>query len=138
MEMTLELAGLDLEFAVLQGDDRLEIEVWGADDGQLLADRGQILLAIQLLLPRLIRGKTEQMVPCRVDCGDFHEIREERLRDLAQTIAGEVRHAGQPRKLRPMSPDERRIVHITLADDPAVTTESEGEGFFKRVRVSPA
>ncbi len=132
------LGRLELEAEVLQGEDRLEIEIWGADQEELLRDRGRALLGIQHLLPRLIRGVTGESSPCRVDCENFHEIRAERLRDLAQRAASEVARRGRPRTLEPMSPDERRIVHLTLADDPTVVTESKGEGLFKRVMVLPA
>ena len=73
----------------------------------------------------------------RVDCDNFHEIREERLRSLAQRVAEEVRRQGRPRILEPMNPADRRIIHITLADDPGVVTESEGDGYFKRIMVRP-
>ena len=103
------------------------------------ADDGEILMAIEHLLPRMIRclsgGETAAV---RVDCDNFHEIREERLRSLAQRVAEEVRKRGKPRVLEPMNPADRRIIHTTLADDPDVVTESEGDGYFKRIMVRPA
>ena len=132
-----ELGRVDLEAEVLQGEERLEVELSGADEELLLEDRGRLLLAIQHLLPRMLRGLTGQSTPCWVDCDNFHEIRTEQLRDLAQRVATEVRNSGRSRMLEPMSPDERRIVHLTLADDPAVETVSQGNGLFKRVQVRP-
>lgn len=137
LEVLLGVAGLELESAILQGDDHLAVELWGRDQEALLDDRGKLLLAIQHLLPRAIRGIAGSSVACRVDSDNFHEIRQERLRDLAQQAAAEVRRRGQPRTLEPMAPDERRIVHLTLADDPAVTTESQGNGYYKRVSIRP-
>jgi spoIIIJ-associated protein len=49
-----------------------------------------------------------------------------------------VRRKGRPRMLEPMNPADRRIVHMTLADDPGVVTESSGDGYFKRVSIRPA
>ncbi len=138
LQRLFALGSLRLEAEVLQGEDRLEVEIWGADKEELLRDRGRLLLGIQHLLPRLIRGVTGESSPCRVDCENFHEIRAERLRDLAQRAASDVAKRGRPRTLEPMAPDERRIVHLTLADDPTVETESKGEGLFKRVMVRPA
>lgn len=134
----LALAELEMEFAVLQGEDRLEIELWGADEERVTDRYGRLLHAFEHLLPRLVRGETGEGVPCRVDCGNFREIREEQLRDLAQRTASEVARRGRPRTLAPMRPDERRIVHLTLADDPSVMTESHGQGLLKRVQVRPA
>ena len=137
MQVLLELAGAEMESSIQQGDERLEIELWGADANLLLKSQGRPLLAVQHLAPRLIRGLTGESVFCRVDCDGFHEIREERLRDLAQRVASEVSERGRSRMLESMAPDERRIVHMTLADDPKVTTESQGSGFLKRIKVLP-
>ena len=137
----LELGGLDLKAEVSEreheGELRLEVELNGADEDLLLDDRGRILMSIQHLLPRLMRGLTGESMPCRVDCDNFHEIRAEQLRHLAQRVAAEVRDSERSQMLEPMAPDERRIVHLTLADDPAVETASQGNGLFKRVQVRP-
>lgn len=138
LQSLLALAELEMEFAVLQGEDRLEIELWGADEERVTDRYGRLLHAFEHLLPRLVRAETGEGVPCRVDCGSFREIREEQLRDLAQRTASEVARHGRPRTLAPMRPDERRIVHLTLADDPSVVTESQGQGMLKRVQVRPA
>ena len=131
------LGELTIEAEVFKGEDGLEIELSGADEGIFLEDRGRLLLAMQHLMPRLIRGLVGETIPCRVDCDNFQEIRAEQLRVLAQKVAAEVRDRGRSRMLEPMSPDERRIVHMTLADDRAVETESQGTGLFKRVKVMP-
>ena len=133
----LEVAGLEVEWAILQGEDRLEIELSGRDKALLTAEEGELLLAIEHLLPRAIRGIAGDTTAVRVDCENFHELREERLRSLAQRVAGEVRRSGQAKKLPPMSPADRRIVHLTVADEPGVSSQSEGDGFLKRVRVDP-
>jgi spoIIIJ-associated protein len=132
------LGNLEVEVDVFKSDDGIEIEVRGADEGEFIEDRGRLLLAMQHLMPRLLRGLTGETVPCRVDCDNFQEVRAEQLRVLAQKVATEVRERGRAKTLEPMSPDERRIVHMTLADDQAVETESQGTGLFKRVRVIPA
>jgi spoIIIJ-associated protein len=133
-----QLGKLDVEADVFKSEEGIEIEVRGSDEGEFIEDRGRLLLAMQHLMPRLLRGLTGETVPCRVDCDNFQEIRAEQLRVLAQKVAAEVRDRGRAKTLEPMSPDERRIVHMTLSDDPAVETESQGSGLFKRVRVIPA
>ena len=137
-ELLLRIAGLDLTQRVLQGEDRLEVDLAGADVDWCFADDGELVLAIEHLLPRLIRSVSGEAALVRVDCDNFQEIREERLRSLAQRMAEEVRRFGKPRTLEPMNPADRRIIHVTLADDPHVVTESEGDGFFKRVMIRPA
>jgi len=137
MELLLRIAGLDLTPRIYQGEERLEIDLIGTDTDWCFADDGELLMAIEHLLPRIIRSLSGEAVLCRVDCDNFHEIREERLRSLAQKVADEVRQRGRSRTLVPMNPADRRIIHVTLADDPAVVTESEGEGYFKRITVRP-
>jgi spoIIIJ-associated protein len=137
-ELLLRVAGLDLAPRVLQGEERLEVDLSGPDVDWCFADDGELVLAIEHLLPRLIRSLSGEAALVRVDCDNFQEIREERLRSLAQQVADEVRRRGKPRILEPMNPADRRIIHMTLADDPAVMTESEGDGYFKRIAVKPA
>lgn len=139
MNLLVRLAGLDLKPRVFQGEERLEVDLVGEDVDWCFADDGEILMAIEHLLPRMIRSLSGgETTAVRVDCDNFHEIREERLRSLAQRVAEEVRKRGKPRVLEPMNPGDRRIIHTTLADDPNVVTESEGDGYFKRIMVRPA
>jgi spoIIIJ-associated protein len=136
-ELLLRIAGLELVPRVLQGEDRLEVDLSGADVDWCFSDDGELVMAIEHLLPRLIRSMSSEATLVRVDCDNFQEIREERLRSLAQQVAEELRRRGKPRTLEPMNPADRRIVHMTLADDPGVMTESEGDGYFKRISVRP-
>jgi spoIIIJ-associated protein len=138
LDLLLGIAGLDLSARIHQGEDRLEIDLSGPGAERCFDDEGELLMAIEHLLPRIIRSLSGEAVACRVDCDNFHEIREEQLRTLAQRAAEEVRRRGRPRTLEPMNPADRRVVHMTLADDPHVETESEGEGYFKRITIRPS
>jgi len=137
LRRVFRLGDLDLSAQVTTSEAGLEIELSGTDEDHLFEDRGRLLLAFQHLLPRMVRGLTGASVLCRVDSDNFQEVRVERLRMLAQDAAAEVRRERRVQTLEPMSPDERRIVHLALADDPAVETESHGTGLFKRVAVRP-
>ncbi len=137
--LLVRIAGLELTPRVFQGEERLEVDLSGDDVDWCFADDGEFLMAVEHLLPRMIRSLSGgETTVVRVDCDNFHEIREERLRSLAQRVAEEVRRRGKPRILEPMNPADRRIIHTTLADDPNVMTESEGDGYFKRIMVRPA
>lgn len=135
--LLIQVAGLSLQPTIFQGDERLEVDLAGEDVDWCFADDGEFVMAVEHLLPRMIRSLSGEAVAVRVDCENFHEIREERLRSLAQRVADEVRRKGRPRVLEPMNPADRRIIHVTLADDPGVVTESEGDGYFKRIMVRP-
>jgi len=138
MELLLRIAGLSLTPRILQGEDRLEVDLSGEDVDWCFADDGEFVVSVEHLLPRVIRSLSGEAPLVRVDCDNFQEIREERLRSLAQRIAEEVRRKGRPYTLEPMNPADRRIVHMTLADDPGVVSESSGDGYFKRVTIRPA
>lgn len=138
LQEIMGFAKLDLQVEVTEGEGQLEIELTGQDRDRLVEDRGNLLLSIQHLLPRLIRGYTGRSIPCHVDSEQFHAGREVELRKLAEEAAQEVRERQRPRTLPPMNPAERRIIHVTLADNKEVATESQGKGFFKRVTISPA
>ena len=131
----LELADLEVSADMVLADGRLEVEIEGVDQELLVEDEGQVLLALQHLLPRVMYGELGRIVPCRLDSGGYQRRKEERLRGLARRVADEVVSRGGIRTLRPMNPADRRIVHITLADDPDVETESHGNGYFKRVNI---
>lgn len=134
----LELAGLDSRARAGDGVERIDVEVAGDDHELLLADNGAGLLAIQHLLPRMLRGLTGGSRFVRVDAGGFHEQRKLRLEQMAKEKAEEVRRTGEAQTLPPLPPDERRIVHLALAGDPEIATESRGRGLFKRLVILAA
>lgn len=135
LEQLLELADLEVSAEIVLTDERLEVEIEGVDEELLVEDEGQVLLAIQHLLPRVMYGQLGRIVPCRLDSRGYQRRKEERLQGLARRVAEEVVRRGGARTLRPMNPADRRIVHLTLAGDPDVETESQGNGYFKRVSI---
>ncbi len=135
LDQLLELADLEVSAEIVLTDERLEVEIEGVDQELLVEDEGQVLLALQHLLPRVMYGQVGRIIPCRLDSGGYQRKKEERLRGLARRVAEEVVDRGGTRTLRPMNPADRRIVHLTLADDPDVETESQGNGYFKRVSI---
>ncbi len=134
-EKLFSFSRLRLESTVTVEGDGLLVELSGPDRERATAEHGRALFAIQHLLPRLLWGLTGEALPVRVDCANFHATQEEELRELAQRAAAKVRERGRPWHLEPMAPHERRIVHLALADDPEIETESVGEGYLKRVRI---
>ena len=138
LEEIVSLLDLELEPSIHRAEERFEVELSGEDSGILLAEEGAVLDAIEHLLPRMVRGLTGEALPCRVDSGGFRAAHRQEMRRLAEEAAEEVRRELRPLALEPMNPADRRLVHMALAEDPTVRTESEGEGFMKRVRILPA
>lgn len=135
LDQLLDLADLEVSAEIVLAGERLEIEIEGVDEELLVEDEGQVLLALQHLLPRVMYGQLGRIIPCRLDSRGYQDKKEARLRGLARRVAEEVVDRGGTRTLRPMNPADRRIVHMALADDPDVETESQGNGYFKRVSI---
>jgi len=133
---------LDPTYAVdvtVDHDGSVHADVHGGDAGRLIGKGGRTLAALEFLTNAVV-NKVEGEAPVRVnvDVGGYKRRRDERLRVAAQRAAARVRKSGMPVELEPMSAAERRVVHMALADDPAVESESSGEGRDRRVVVYPA
>ncbi len=115
------------------------LDVTGDSGGLLIGRRGQTLDAIEYLLNRIISrddGGTSARVA--VDVERYRDRRREYLEALARRLAEKARQTGRVVTLNPMSPRERRIVHLALEVDPTVTTRSQGEGHLRKVLILPA
>ena len=114
------------------------LDIEGEDLGLLIGRRGQTLASLQYLLNLIVARKLGQRVAFGVDVDGYRRRREEALVALAKRTASRVRQTGRSVTLEPMPPNERRIVHITLENDPNVITVSIGEGDARKVAVTPA
>ena len=132
----LSAAGLLLEIRRREASgDELLFELIGDDVEPLLANKGEGLTGLEVLVGRIASKRLGVPVHPRLDAEGFRAHRKDALEDLAQQSAAEVRRTRRPQLLPPLSPWERRLVHLALAEDPEVETESEGDGFLKRVEV---
>jgi spoIIIJ-associated protein len=103
----------------------------------LIGRRGETLAALQLLVNLIVAKQTGHHERIVVDAEGYRARREDNLRSMAQRVAAQVRRSGSPIMLEAMPPNERRIIHMTLAQSPDVSTESTGEGDQRRVVISP-
>ncbi len=131
------LMGFELELAARVVPDGITIELTGADRERLLEDDGELLEALQFLLNRIARRHRSESVRIRLECSGFREERDHDLIELARETAHQVALSGRARWLPPLNPYERRLVHVTVGNIPGVATESAGDGFLKRVRITP-
>jgi predicted RNA-binding protein Jag len=135
-EEVIDLSRLDLLARTEENDTQIIVKLYGRDARRVLDRQGELLDAIQVLANKALVGrKLEKDI--ELDCQDFKSQRVDDIGGKARDLAERVRHDGREQLLPAMSPIERRIVHLALQDDPDVTTESRGEGFFKRVAVIP-
>lgn len=133
-EQVLSLAKLNLTVRTEENETQVNVKLYGADGRRMVDRHGELLDALQVLANKSLVGrKIEKDI--ELDCENFKGRRIEDLEQRAREIADRVRADGREFLLEAMSPIERRIVHMALREDAEVTTESRGEGFFKRVAI---
>lgn len=132
--------GADLEVDITDEVTQVSVRV-NEDAGMLIGKKGETLRALQHLLLLLISRQTGvRFGPGEFvfDINNYQKERENQLIALAKNTAHEVREQKRPQELAVMPAVERRIVHITLAEESGVTTESTGERGDRRVVVRPS
>ncbi|SBV91629.1 Single-stranded nucleic acid binding R3H domain-containing protein [uncultured delta proteobacterium] len=127
----------DVTINVAIGNDRVRVSLNDVEDPGLLIGRdGQTLASLQYLVTRMLSNRMKALLRVQIDAGDYRERQDERLRELALSLAEKVKAGGRPQVTRPLSSYHRRVIHLTLQDDPQIQTHSKGEGEMKRVMVA--
>jgi len=115
----------------------VQVQLETEDPGALIGFHGETLASLQLILGMMVYRQTGQWTRVLVNVNDYREKRQESLERMALSAAQKVKFSGEAQALPPMSPAERRIIHLALAGDPEVATESEGEDYHRRVVIKP-
>lgn len=130
--------GLSGDVEMVQTDDALKMNVTGAKMGMLIGKRGQTLNSLQYLINvayhKRFTGERRRIV---LDVEDYRQKREETLRVLATNLAKKALRSGKTVILEPMTPQERRIIHTALQDNPSVSTYSQGDEPYRNVIIAP-
>lgn len=136
LENVCRLLGVDGEVSAAEVDGATRLRVEGPDMGLLIGRRGQTLDALQYLTGLVANRGAKTPARFVVDVEGYRERREATLRRLARQTAERVKARGHRAVLEPMTPQERRVIHLALAGDPEVFTYSEGEEPYRRVVVA--
>ena len=116
----------------------LRFSLSGGHSGIVIGRRGQTLDALEHLVGRIVsRDEAEPGLRIALDVEGYRQRRQESLEDLARRLAGKARATGCPVTLSPMSPRDRRVVHLALEPEADVSTSSEGDGLYRRVVIIP-
>jgi spoIIIJ-associated protein len=134
----LELSDLKLEAAVEPVGEAIKIQVRGEDRALLLGHNAELLDALEYLGNRVFARAAGEDKHLVFDSGSYRAQREKELRLMAEKAAEKVRASRIPFTFDPMTPNERRIIHLALADDDAVRSESQGNGENRKVTIYPA
>ena len=132
---TLETMGLPLEVTVTETPDNVRIELAGDGGEHLLRRRGEALDALQQIVNTAFRRHLDDDRSFVVDCLDYRKGKDAELRQMARFMMEKAKSAG-PQEMGPLNPYARRIVHLTVAEDPAMSSESIGDAFMKTVIIS--
>ncbi len=121
-----------------EGDDgELILDITGDDLAVLIGRHGRTLESLQFLISVITSRTIGFRYPIVVDVEGYKSRQRQKLEDIAESAAHRAISQDKEIRLRPMTPYERRIIHITLRDNPDVETHSEGEGRGRRVVITP-
>lgn len=141
----IERGRFDLRFEISSGVDvhpdfespDVLVRFSGDDVDLLLANKGELLLALEHLTQEALQVQAEDHSRICFDANDYRLMRIQELRLSAQTAAERVKSSGQPFFFNPMTSRERRIVHMALRDEKTLRSESVGTGAYRQVCVLP-
>jgi spoIIIJ-associated protein len=131
----------DVSVRLGEGDENrvqpVLIDIEGNDLSFLIGRKAETINALQYITSLIVDRECGRWVPLQIDVQHYRKRREDELRKLARRIAEQVTNTGRKQVLEPMPPNERRIIHIELRDNPDVETESTGEDPRRKVTVRP-
>jgi spoIIIJ-associated protein len=129
--------GLDLAIDVEETPDHIRLNLSGEGADVLLKQKGEVLDALQVIVNTAFRRDARGDRHYVVDAMGFRKSKDAELRQMAKFLVDKAKSSGQPQEIGPLNPYARRIVHLTVADDPEVSSESIGDAFLKTVVISP-
>lgn len=145
LDKLLELMNVDADVSIRDpetagdglGMANAVLDVEGDDLGLLIGRRGETLQSLQYLLNLMVSQQIGRQEFFTVDVEGYRRRREDSLNQLARRMADQVKRTGRPVTLEPMPANERRIIHMALAESGFVSTSSIGEGDARKVSISP-
>ncbi|MCG3199357.1 MAG: hypothetical protein GHCLOJNM_03871 [bacterium] len=129
--------GVQVKIEVEEDARAVNLRVGGEDVGQLIGRRGRTLGSVQYLVSRILNEDRDHKKKVLIDIDGYNESHERTVSEIAERAAERVMQSGRPFSLKPMNPQDRRLVHVQLQDHEEVATESVGEEGSRFVVVYP-
>jgi len=124
---------------IKEGETKVYVELDSRESsGLIIGKKGKTLEALQFMVNLMINNATGSDKKIILDIEDYRDKREKALKKMSRDMAMKVIKSGKPITLEPMNPFERRLIHLTLQNDKRVITKSEGQGIYRKIRISPA
>jgi spoIIIJ-associated protein len=136
VQEVVDAMGVALTTSVEETAEGTRINLEGEDGGVLVRRGGEGLQALQHLVATAFRKQLGDDNRIMIDCNGFRKDKDAELRQMARFVAEKARSSGTAQEMGPLNPYERRIVHLAIAEDPTVTSESIGDAFLKTVIIS--
>lgn len=136
IEATVTAMGLSLDVTLSNTPDGPRVDLDGDDAAVLLRRKGEALQALQHIASMAFRHRLGEERRLVVDCQGFRRDKDTELRQMAKFLADKARQTGVEQQLGPLNPYERRIVHLTVSEQPGVDSYSIGDAFSKVVIIS--
>jgi spoIIIJ-associated protein len=128
--------GLELDVTIEETPDNLRVNLDGEGADSLLRRKGEALDALQVIVNTVFRRDARGDRHYVVDAAGFRKGKDAELRQMAQFLMEKARTTGVVQEIGPLNPYARRIVHLTVAEDEALESESIGDAFLKSVVIS--
>lgn len=123
---------------IKEGETKVYVELESKESsGLIIGKKGKTLEALQFMINLMINNLTGSEKKIILDIEAYREKREKALKKMSRDMAFKVIKSGKPLILEPMNPFERRLIHLTLQNDKRVTTKSEGQGIYRKIKISP-
>jgi spoIIIJ-associated protein len=137
LQEILRLMELEATVTLTQHTNEFTLTLVGKDSGALIGYNGQTLDALEYVLNRIITRSDESETHLTLDAEGYRERRRRNLENLALRLGERAKRRKRPVALSPLSPRDRRVIHLALEGDPLVTTRSMGRGYFRRLYIVP-
>ncbi|HET7217890.1 MAG TPA: R3H domain-containing nucleic acid-binding protein [Vicinamibacterales bacterium] len=136
LDRTLKAMGIPLDITVVDTPDSVRVELSGDGGEVLLRRRAEALDALQHVVNTAFRRQLENDRTFVLDCMDYRKGKDAELRQMARFVMEKAKLSGTPQEIGPLNPYARRLVHMTVAEDAQMTSESIGDAFLKTVIIS--
>ena len=137
LDQVIKAMGIDVIIEMSQQQESIVFNIRGENLGMLIGKHGQTLDALQYLTNLAAHRDAVDRARVIIDVEDYRKRRAETLTSLAKRIAAQVKRRGDRVVLEPMTPNERKVIHMALQDDTRISTYSEGEEPYRKVIIAP-
>ena len=134
----LQRMGVETEVEGFLEEGELYLEIKSGEEGILIGRHGRTLDSLQFLINRMVNKEQKEFIRVVLDINHYRKRRNDSLKKMAIRLGESVKRTNRGMTIGPFNAYDRRIIHITLQENPVLRTESSGEGEMKRIKIITA